>query len=490
MLIRLSTIFAILLGLITVGRSQDTVIEWQTNWPAGGSNDLCNGNQQNLPVSSAWFTGTKAGVLGVPDATGTSTNLVSFVGFGSGSQTFFTYFAPTPVNTNAPSPYTVETNSGAPIQLSPNETIKATVNFFVLGTAPLNSSRSLRFGLLYAGTNANVTGGGNGENNNLTGYGQNMNFGTSFGEAPLQTFANTNSVDNKAQLSSTSELAQLGSNGGGNTNDPGFMDSSNYTLVLSITENNPTNVTITTTFLGSTFANGSNITQTVTDTNFCYTNFDEFIMRPALASATATNFTITSFKIETIMNSSLVLSTNAYLSNLLLSTTGALTPAFSSNQLDYTASEVYNGAPTITPTSADANATISIVYNGATNPITSGSASAPLTLNSDLSVSNIVDVRVTAPDGLTVMDYLLAISQQPSQTIPTLTDVKIGGTLQLSWLADHLGYRLLVQTNNLNRGISTNPSDWGTVAGSSITNLAVVPITPGLPGEFYRLVYP
>ncbi|HTB82628.1 MAG TPA: hypothetical protein VK742_03155, partial [Candidatus Sulfotelmatobacter sp.] len=64
------------------------------------------------------------------------------------------------------------------------------------------------------------------------------------------------------------------------------------------------------------------------------------------------------------------------------------------------------------------------------------------------------------------------------------------GTLHLSWPPDHFGYRLLVQTNNQSSGISTNPSDWGTVAGSTITNTAVVPIIPGQPIEFYRLVYP
>jgi len=62
--------------------------------------------------------------------------------------------------------------------------------------------------------------------------------------------------------------------------------------------------------------------------------------------------------------------------------------------------------------------------------------------------------------------------------------------LQLCWPPDHLGYRLLVQTNNLSRGISANPGDWGTVAGSTLTNLAVVPITAEQPNEFYRLVYP
>ncbi len=487
MIMRISVIITILSSLIFTSHAQTTLIEWQTNWPAGGTNNINCGNQQNPPTSSAWFTGTKAVVYGLSN--GTTTNLVANVASGS-SLTFYTYFAPTPVNTNSPSPYTVATNSGSPIQLSPNETISATVGFYLTGTAPQNSARELRFGLQYAGTNANVTGSGNGLNNGITGYAQNMNFGTSFGIPPLQTLADTNAFNGNSQLAKTADFVQVGPNGGGTTNDPGFTDGINYTLIMSITENNPTNVTITTTFLGSTFSNGASITQTVTDTNYCYTNFDEFVMRPALGSETASTFTITSFQVETVVSNSFVPSTNAYLSSLAVSTTGALTPDFTSNQLSYTASEVYGGSPTITPTSADPNATINIIYDGTTNPITSGTASAPLTLNPDLSVSNLVDVQVTAQDGLTILDYLVTITQQPSLSEPTLTNVRSPGALQLSWPPDHLGYRLLVQTNNQSRGISTNLNDWGTVAGSTITNMAVVPITADQPIEFYRLVYP
>jgi hypothetical protein len=488
MTMRISIIITILSSLIFTSRAQTTLIEWQTNWPVGGTNNINCGNQQNPPMSSAWFTGTKAVVYGVSN--GVSTNLVANVASGS-SLTVYTYFSPTPVNTNSPSPYTVATNSGSPIHLSPNETITATVGFQLTGTAAQNSARELRFGLQYAGTNANVTGSGNGLNNGITGYAQNMNFGTSFGVPPLQTLADTNAFNGNSQLAKTGDFVQIGPNGGGTTNDPGFTDGINYTLIMSITENNPTNVAITTTFLGSTFSNGASITQTVTDTNYCYTNFDEFVMRPALGSETASTFTINSFQVETVMSNSFVPSTNAYLSSLAVSTTGALTPDFTSNELSYTASEVYNGAPTITPTSADPNATINIIYDGTTNPITSGTASAPLTLDPDLSVPNVVDVQVTAQDGLTVIDYLLTITQQPSLTEPMLTNnVMSPGALLLSWPPDHLGYRLLVQTNNQSRGISTDPNDWGTVAGSTTTNMAVVPIIPDQPIEFYRLVYP
>ena len=77
-----------------------------------------------------------------------------------------------------------------------------------------------------------------------------------------------------------------------------------------------------------------------------------------------------------------------------------------------------------------------------------------------------------------------------STTPPHLTNSVTSGNLNLSWPADHTGWRLLVQTNHLNLGISTNNLDWGTVPGSTATNAVSIPINPANTTEFYRLVYP
>lgn len=62
-----------------------------------------------------------------------------------------------------------------------------------------------------------------------------------------------------------------------------------------------------------------------------------------------------------------------------------------------------------------------------------------------------------------------------------------GSNINLSWPAAYLGWRLQAQTNALNAGLGTN---WGTVLGSSLTNLMVL-TAGGSPGcVFYRLVYP
>ena len=86
----------------------------------------------------------------------------------------------------------------------------------------------------------------------------------------------------------------------------------------------------------------------------------------------------------------------------------------------------------------------------------------------------------SAPAGAT------PISTSPVSVATSLA----GGLLNLSWPADHIGWRLLMQTNNFAGGISANTNDWATVPGSAQTNLLLVPLDAALPAVFYKLVYP
>ena len=98
---------------------------------------------------------------------------------------------------------------------------------------------------------------------------------------------------------------------------------------------------------------------------------------------------------------------------------------------------------------------------------------------------------VTAQDGLTTNLYTVNLTLQPNQTQPYLTNSVNGGTnLVLNWPSDHTGWRLLIQTNNLQNGVSSNTNDWATVANSSNTNQVFVPIVITNGSEFYRMVYP
>jgi hypothetical protein len=62
-----------------------------------------------------------------------------------------------------------------------------------------------------------------------------------------------------------------------------------------------------------------------------------------------------------------------------------------------------------------------------------------------------------------------------------------GGTLTLSWPADHTGWELQAQTNALNVGLSTN---WSVVAGSTATNQLMIPVNSANGSVFYRMVLP
>ena len=82
-----------------------------------------------------------------------------------------------------------------------------------------------------------------------------------------------------------------------------------------------------------------------------------------------------------------------------------------------------------------------------------------------------------------------AFEQQ--RTTPTnITTSVSGNVLTLTWPSDHTGWRLIMQTNNLAAGISSNPTDWMTVPGSDSVNTTNITMDPALPTEFYQLVYP
>jgi autotransporter-associated beta strand protein len=145
------------------------------------------------------------------------------------------------------------------------------------------------------------------------------------------------------------------------------------------------------------------------------------------------------------------------------------------------------------------------------------SVNTPLTYGGTLTVTNVSDpvqlgdafTLFIAPSrsgnfagtNLPVLDSSLAWNWNPANSVlsvvsgvntsPTnITASVSGSTLTLSWPADHTGWRLLVQTNNLAAGVSANTNDWMTVLGSAGINQTNITMDPAKPAEFYRLVYP
>jgi len=186
-----------------------------------------------------------------------------------------------------------------------------------------------------------------------------------------------------------------------------------------------------------------------------------------------------------------LLGTNSLLSYLSLTPAGTLSPTFNAATNSYNATNTYvNNPVTVAATSADANATLALNLNGAgygaavTNSLSIGG-------NTLVLPANTVVVQVVSQDLSQTNTYVVNVLLQPSQTVPKLTNSVSGNNLVLAWPADHLGYRLLVQTGNLNKGVSGNINDWTTVAGSqSITSTNIAIIKAGVTNEYYKLVYP
>jgi hypothetical protein len=75
----------------------------------------------------------------------------------------------------------------------------------------------------------------------------------------------------------------------------------------------------------------------------------------------------------------------------------------------------------------------------------------------------------------------------PSNVSTNLNFQAAGNQLQLSWPADHLGWRLQIQTNSVGLGLGTN---WVTISNSTNITATNIVINPANGSAFLRLVYP
>ena len=115
----------------------------------------------------------------------------------------------------------------------------------------------------------------------------------------------------------------------------------------------------------------------------------------------------TTVKTYTVTLTRLAPSSNAFLASMTLGN-GTIAPNFTKDHFTYTAS-VNNAIATVTltPTTADVNATLTV--NGTTLP--SGTASGPIALNTG---NNFITVAVTAQDGSTIRNYTVTVTRQTS----------------------------------------------------------------------------
>ena len=108
-------------------------------------------------------------------------------------------------------------------------------------------------------------------------------------------------------------------------------------------------------------------------------------------------------------------------------------------------------------------------YNGAFGAIVPATPGAGLTWN-----TNQLNISGT-----------LLIGSNVNTNSTNITFSASGGNLNLAWPSDHLGWRLLVQTNTL--GIGTN---WVTYPNSTNVTSVAIPITTTNGSAYFRLIYP
>jgi fibronectin-binding autotransporter adhesin len=84
-------------------------------------------------------------------------------------------------------------------------------------------------------------------------------------------------------------------------------------------------------------------------------------------------------------------------------------------------------------------------------------------------------------------DGTLRIVTSVNTTRTNITFALNGNQLNLSWPADHIGWRLQAQTNSPGTGLGTN---WADVPGSTSVNSISIPINRSNGSVFFRMIYP
>ena len=141
------------------------------------------------------------------------------------------------------------------------------------------------------------------------------------------------------------------------------------------------------------------------------------------------------------------------------------------------------GTQQLTATVLPANANYPAVSWASGNPaVASISAAGLVTANA----SGMSTITATTLDGSFVASSVVTVTNLLS---PPLVNLSVSGTASMtfSWNADHRGWLLQAQTNNLATGLGTN---WFTIAGSASTNQLTLPINPANSSVFYRLSSP
>ena len=168
--------------------------------------------------------------------------------------------------------------------------------------------------------------------------------------------------------------------------------------------------------------------------------------------------------------------TNANLS-ALTTTASSFSPTFVSGTTSYTAS-VLNGvtSTTVTPTKANAGATILVRVNGgAYTAVASGSASSALSLNVG---ANPIEVLVTAEDGSTTQTYTITVTRA-SATSPILNSITLINPLSTTYGTASSGVSFTASGSNLTENITATAQTGYLVSSDNTTYTSSVSVANG-----------
>lgn len=188
---------------------------------------------------------------------------------------------------------------------------------------------------------------------------------------------------------------------------------------------------------------------------------------------------------------------NANLSGLTVSS-GTLSPVFNENTIRYAVSITDEAVTSITatPTASDSTHALITVNNNST---ASGGTSSPIAL---IVGSNMINIIVTAEDGITIKSYIVTVTKTSSETAANLSNLTVSaGTLLPVFNANTSAYAITVPASSftitptaLNSSssitingvgaISGNPSSIDLEAGNNTVNIVV---TNGTASKQYTL---
>ena len=172
---------------------------------------------------------------------------------------------------------------------------------------------------------------------------------------------------------------------------------------------------------------------------------------------------------------------------------GNVALVLNSGQQIFTGTNTYTGNTTINGGTLEL-ATPSLTTNSTVTVAGGG------TLQLDFAVTNTVGAlalagtnqppgvynNTTSPSFIAGSGSLLVVP--PVNTTPAPITARVnGGNLELSWPTDHIGWRLLVQTNPVATGLSNN---WVNVPNANTVNTVTNAINVGNGSVFYRMIYP